>query len=548
MQSNTAIESWRIDSRLFKKSILFMMISTVGLFTMSAQGPVHDPSSIIKGDDNRYYVFSTGDGIYGLSSSNAQFTDYREEPAPIDPNNYPSWIDSYVSNFGGNFWAPGVIYMEGYYYLYYSASSFGTSKSVIGVTRTPSLSNPTWEDQGLVVYSNGSREAINAIDPAMLRDTDGKVWMSYGSFHGGIGIIEIEPSTGKTMGNLTHLAGGNHRDYEAPYIIKNDGYYYLFINRGRCCDLLNSTYYVQVSRSTNVTGPYSGVREFLPVQLGNIVGPGHIGFGEGVLSYHYYDGFSNGYPRLFTTTLDFVDGWPVAGSTGIEMAHINGNYALIAEHSNKAISMETLPAINGTNIVQNSYLGDDNQSFIITNEEGIWHSIKPAVNTVVSLDVFEVSADNGANINLWEYWGGYGQQFSFMLDQSGGYRIINRNSNRCLDVANASKADGTNILQWGCFANAPQQTFRLVNLATTGIDGVKTSETLIFPNPSSGSFTIRSKTDHAQIQMINSQGQRVYKSFVSAGNNEIKTFLAPGIYLLIVESSDGVVSQKVVIK
>lgn len=117
MQSNTAIESWRIDCRLFKKSVLFMMISTVGLFTMSAQGPVHDPSSIIKGDDNRYYVFSTGDGIYGLSSSNAQFTDYREEPAPIDPNNYPSWIDSYVSNFGGNFWAPGVIYMEGYYYL-----------------------------------------------------------------------------------------------------------------------------------------------------------------------------------------------------------------------------------------------------------------------------------------------------------------------------------------------------------------------------------------------------------------------------------------------
>lgn len=548
MQSTYLIGASKVYRYQLKKVTLLLMTLFLGALYMSAQEPVHDPSAIIKGDDNRYYVFSTGDGIYGLSSSNPEFTNYREEPTPIDPNNYPSWIDSYVSNFGGNFWAPGIIYMDGYYYLYYSASSFGTSRSVIGVTRTPSLSNPSWEDQGMVVHSSGGREAINAIDPAMLRDTDGKIWMSYGSFHGGIGIIEIDPSTGKTKGSLTHLAGGNHRDYEAPYIIKNGGYYYLFINRGRCCDLLNSTYSVQVSRSTNVTGPYSGVREFLPAQLGNIVGPGHIGYGEGVLSYHYYDGFSNGYPRLFTTTLDFVDGWPVAGSTGIEMAHINGNYALIAEHSNKAISMETSPAINGTNIVQSSYFGDDSQSFIIKNEEGIWHSIKPAVNTAVSLDVFEVSTDNGANINLWEYRGGVGQQFSFMLDKSGGYRIINRNSNRCIDVSNASKADGANILQWGCFANAPQQTFRLVDLSTTGIDVVEATETVIFPNPSSGFFIIRSKTDHAKIEIINNQGQRVHKSFVGVGNNEINTLLSPGIYFVMIESSKGVVSHKLVIK
>ncbi|GAO30222.1 arabinan endo-1,5-alpha-L-arabinosidase [Geofilum rubicundum JCM 15548] len=421
MQASSTGKSIKSTSRLLKAGLLCLFFLAAVFMKLAAQGPVHDPSTIVKGDDDRYYVFSTGDGIYGLSSSNPQFTNHQEEPTPLDPNNHPTWIDSYVTDFGGNFWAPDLIYMEGYYYLYYSASSFGTSRSVIGVTRTPSLANPTWEDQGLVVSSNGSNTAINAIDPALMRDTDGKIWMSYGSYFGGIGVIEIDPSTGKTLGSLTKIAGGSHRDYEAPFILKNGSYYYLFINRGRCCQLLNSTYYVEVSRSTSITGPYSGVREFLPVQTGNIVGPGHIGYGEGVMSYHYYDGFSNGYPRLFTTTLEFVDGWPVAGPTGVEMAEINGQYALIASHSDKAVTMAATPPVNGTNIMQNTYVGDETQKFIITNEEGIWHSIKPANNTNLSFDVFEVSTENGANINLWEYWGN-AQQFSFMVAPGGGYR------------------------------------------------------------------------------------------------------------------------------
>lgn len=539
----------KIKNHFYLRVGLFILTSlAINTIPINGQEPIHDPSTIIKGDDGRYYVFSTGDGVYVLSSSNAQFTDFKEESSPIDPNNYPAWIDSYVTGFKGNFWAPDIIYMEGYYYLYYSASSFGTSRSVIGVTRTPSLSNPTWVDQGVVVASNGSRDAINAIDPAMFRDDDGKVWMSYGSFHGGIGLIEINPSTGKTMGGLTHLTGGNHLDYEAPFILKNDGFYYLFVNRGRCCDLLNSTYYVQVSRSTNIKGPYSGVREFLPVQLGNIVGPGHIGFGEGTLSYHYYDGFSNGYPRLFTTTLSFVDGWPIVGESGVEMAQINGTYALVAMHSNKAVSVENQSATNGTNIVQNTYqVGDDTQSFIIKNEGGIWHSIKPTINNTISLDVFEVSADNGANINLWQYHGGFGQQFSFMLDKSGGYRIINRNSNRCLDVQNAWHDDGANILQWGCFAVAPQQTFKLINLTDVGVDEVKNSAVKIVPNPSSGSFTLYANTHGAQVEVFNGQGQKVFSSLVSFGKNQIDISLLPGLYFLVVESSSGSVTEKLVI-
>ncbi|ASB48631.1 family 43 glycosylhydrolase [Alkalitalea saponilacus] len=534
----------------------FFLFCFLGVNVM-AQGPIHDPSHIIKGDDDRYYVFATGlnsdngnttVGIYGVSSSNSNFTNWREEPSPVDHINFPDWINTYVPGFNGHFWAPCIIYMEGYYYLYYSASNFGTSNSIIGVTRTPSLANPTWEDLGLVVSSDGTRNAINAIDPAMFKDDDGRVWMSYGSYFGGIGVIEINPETGKTIGSLTHIYGGNHQDIEAPYILKNGPYYYLFVNRGSCCRLLESTYYVEVARSTSITGPYTGTREFLPVQHGVIVGPGHIGFGEGVLSYHYYDGFSNGYPRLLTTTLDFINGWPVAGPTGVEMGEINGVFALVANHSNKAVTMEDAIPDFGTNIAQYTYNGGDSQKFKITSEGGIWHTIKPAVNDFFAIDVFEISTDYGANINLWESLGHVGQQFAFQVD-GNGYRIINRNSNRCFDVQNASHADGTNILQWGCFGgNAPQQTFRLVDLQGTNIEEEQLPKSSVTPNPSNGSFNVILEQDNLRIRISNYLGQTLFETIGHKGSNSIDTPLKTGVYILNVESYNEYESHKLVIK
>ncbi len=533
--------------KIYNAFFLFVALLLFGT-TLYSQEPVHDPSTIIKGDDNRYYVFSTGDGVYGLSSTNPNFTNFKEEPTPLSKTNYPSWIDSYVTNFEGNFWAPDIIYMNGYYYLYYSASSFGTSRSVIGVTRTESLSSPNWQDQGMVVYSSGGRSEINAIDPALFKDDDGKIWMSYGSFHGGIGIIEIDPNSGKTIGGLSHLVGGNHQDYEAPFIMKNDGYYYLFINRGKCCDLLKSTYYVTVYRASSVTGPYSGARTFLTSQNGNIVGPGHIGYNENTLSFHYYDGFSNGYPRLFTTTLSFENGWPVAGDLGVEFGRVNGKYALIAKHSNKAMTLEDLPPINGVNIMQSEYISDDTQKFIITNEEGNWHSIKSLANNEVALDVFEISQDDGANINLWEYWGGAGQQFALMKEGEDEYRLINRNSNRCVDVANASHSDGANILQWGCFKVAPQQTFKLINLEATSIENFNMEDVDIYPNPSNGIFTIKIDSPNGHIQLFNGMGDLVFEDYVTDSYKVVNSGLKSGIYIVKITTEKGVSSRKLIIK
>src|ERR1019366_934373 len=43
---------------------------------------------------------------------------------------------------------------------------------------------------------------------------------------------------------------------EAPFIVKHDAWWYLFVSYDRCCRGVNSTYNVVVARPRQITGPY----------------------------------------------------------------------------------------------------------------------------------------------------------------------------------------------------------------------------------------------------------------------------------------------------
>ena len=43
---------------------------------------------------------------------------------------------------------------------------------------------------------------------------------------------------------------------EAPFIVKHEDYWYLFVSYDRCCRGVNSTYNVVVGRARQITGPY----------------------------------------------------------------------------------------------------------------------------------------------------------------------------------------------------------------------------------------------------------------------------------------------------
>ena len=98
----------------------------------------------------------------------------------------------------------------------------------------------------------------NVVDPDVFFDKDNRLWMVYGSYSGGIYILELNPETGFPLekGYGKKLLGGNHLRIEGPYILysKETDYYYMFLSYGG----LDSTggYNIRVCRSKSPDGPY----------------------------------------------------------------------------------------------------------------------------------------------------------------------------------------------------------------------------------------------------------------------------------------------------
>lgn len=286
---------------------------------------VHDPSTIIKAGD-RYFLFGTGRGI--RSKSSPDLLHWADGPPVFTAP--PAWTTNAVPGYRGHTWAPDVLRLNGRYHLYYSVSTFGQQVSAIGLATNPTLdpSSPEyrWTDHGPVIQStNGS--PFNAIDPTVLLDRDGKLWMAFGSFWQGIHLVELDAKTGLRAGadSPVHRLAWKEM-IEAACLTRQGEYYYLFVNWGRCCRGTNSTYEVRVGRSRRVTGPYldragvdlveGGGTLFLE-STGRFIGPGHVGlFREGStnwFSYHYYDAETRGRSRLALGQLHWdAEGWPYA--------------------------------------------------------------------------------------------------------------------------------------------------------------------------------------------------------------------------------------------
>ncbi|TDV56495.1 arabinan endo-1,5-alpha-L-arabinosidase [Actinophytocola oryzae] len=277
---------------------------------------VHDPT-VVRRSDGSYLVAHTGNDI-ALKTSTDRIA-FRNAGS-VFPGG-ASWTTTYTGG-SRNLWAPDLSYRNGQYYLYYSASTFGSNRSAIFLATSSSGNSGTWTNRGLVIESRTS-DNFNAIDPDLVVDDQGRWWLSFGSFWSGIKMIALNPSTGlRSDSTIRAIAGRNGGAIEAPNIVKRGSYYYLFVSFDRCCQGAASTYRVMVGRSTSVTGPYTdrngvamtsgGGTEILAGQ-GSVHGPGHqevLADSDGdVLFYHYYA--DNG-TSLLGINLLAIDsaGWP----------------------------------------------------------------------------------------------------------------------------------------------------------------------------------------------------------------------------------------------
>jgi arabinan endo-1,5-alpha-L-arabinosidase len=306
-------------------ALLVFGLAGIARGQLSGQLGAHDPSTLIK-DGGNYYYFATGQGIVSRRSSNLM----RWNTGATVFSTAPAWTTSAVPGFTGNFWAPDVAFFNGAYHLYYSVSTFGSQVSAIGMATTPTLDTSSssygWTDHGPIIQStNGS--AYNTIDPSIFTDTDGSMWMTFGSFWNGVYETELDPSTGlRKNTSVAPKRLAYNSSIEASYLYKRGTFYYLFVNWGQCCMGVNSTYNMRVGRSTSVGGPFvdqngvnminSGGSLFLGSE-GNVIGPGHMGIytdaGTDYFTFHYYNGANNGSATYNLEKLYWsANGWPSA--------------------------------------------------------------------------------------------------------------------------------------------------------------------------------------------------------------------------------------------
>jgi arabinan endo-1,5-alpha-L-arabinosidase len=294
---------------------------------LDGENAIHDPSTVIA-SNGRYYTYGTGSGLPFLISDDGWTWRRGGSLMAALPDAKPG--PEVLARGGNNTWAPDLIHVGDKFYLYYAAPSSQPRAAIgllVGRTLDPASPEYQWQDGGPVVWSDGIEDS-NAIDPGVLLDpTDGKLWLTYGSYFGYIRLVELDPKTGQRR-DPRRAPVNIAINSEASVLIYRDGWYYLLVTHGSCCAGASSTYNIRMGRARKVTGPYldnmgidmlEGGGRLFAGSRGRHIGPGHFGLldlGDGVqkFSMHYEaDLDRGGVSVLDIRPLLWRDGWPVAG-------------------------------------------------------------------------------------------------------------------------------------------------------------------------------------------------------------------------------------------
>ena len=287
---------------------------------------VHDPSIVWDQATSTYYVFgshraaakcsnlmswtaftapwstaTSNDAANADAFTTPQVTKVKKGGVEYDLNfNAFAWSarGSEGYNVDGMMWAPDVIYNKkmGKYCMYLSINGDFWYSSIILLTadkiegpyryQAPVVmsgfrSGNSYKDTDLEIVlgtqaslperyapsDNYGNHWPNAIDPCVFYDEDGNLRMSYGSWSGGIFMLDLDEETGLRDYDATYavsetsdpyfgkkIAGGYYASGEASYIEYVGGYYFLFMTYGGL--EAAGGYQMRVFRSLNPDGPY----------------------------------------------------------------------------------------------------------------------------------------------------------------------------------------------------------------------------------------------------------------------------------------------------
>ncbi len=218
----------------------------------------HDPL-IIPLPDGSYLGLSTDLQIAGVSARTSPDCLTWSEPFPL-LRETPESVLHLVNT--RHFWAPELVKRGETWRLYCCASRPGKTQSVIGLAESADPKGP-YTYQGDVIVSQHSDLPVhtNAIDPCVITDREGRDWLIYGSFFGGIRILPLKEDGFRDAWDEGKLiAAGGHRACEGAYCWYDEkrDRYVLFTSWGN----LGTDYNIRVAYSKDVDGPYTDSQGF----------------------------------------------------------------------------------------------------------------------------------------------------------------------------------------------------------------------------------------------------------------------------------------------
>lgn len=265
-----------MNKHTFFSILSFCSLAVSSQATHYTDVSVHDPS-VMRVDDTYYVV-----GSHMAGAKTKDFMRWTQLSTTVNDQHFFSNLKSELGEVLSwaqteTFWAGDWIKLaDGKYYMYYCACKGDSPQSCIGYAVSDKPEGP-YKNLGILLKSTSGKMTVtnpsngstfsynsnihpNAVDPNVFFDTTGKLWMVYGSYSGGIFILQMDPKTGKPMAGQEYygkkLLGSYHCRIEAPYILYSPEtkYYYLFLSFGGLT--ADGGYNMRVCRSTNPDGPY----------------------------------------------------------------------------------------------------------------------------------------------------------------------------------------------------------------------------------------------------------------------------------------------------
>ena len=299
-----------------------------------------DPA-VIDAQDGWTYAYATADPLragdppgIGHIARTRDWIEWEYLGPIFTESNRPSWATS-----SAGLWAPDVRYIDGQYVMYFTVTDTTLNTDdwdpAIGVATADSPAGPwTPTEEPLIAPSQGDDgRFLNTIDPAGFTDTEGRNYLYWGNYFGGMHVIELDHTGLQTVGE-SNLVGAWDR-YEAAYVTHRDGWYYLTGSSANCCAGPSTGYSVFVGRSRSPRGPFldkEGLDMTASVTGGSVlltqngnrwIGAGHHAMmtdasGKDWIVYHAIDRDEpwltepygiNRRPMLIDP-VDWIDGWP----------------------------------------------------------------------------------------------------------------------------------------------------------------------------------------------------------------------------------------------